>query len=56
MRLKVWIPLLVVAFALAPAGAARAGHCGACSAPAACCTPDQLCPPVRHRVCFRTVY
>src|SRR5207245_888479 len=56
MRLKVWIPVLAAVAGLAPGGTARASHCGAVSNPAACCAPDQLCPPVRYRVCYHTVF
>ena len=57
MRLKVCLLLGVALAGLSVAAPpARAAHCGACSYPISCQSPDQLCPPpVRYRVCYQTI-
>src|SRR5437868_3856166 len=42
----------------ATCAAARASHCGASAYPDGCCgAPAPFCqPPVRHRVCYQTVW
>ena len=57
MRVRLWRPLLVAVAVWAAAGTtARAQHCGACTYPDSCCSPEQQCMPrVRYRCCYETV-